>query len=311
MLEVTCYHPVRAYRSRERNPETGRYLITFNPVKNLIEGNSISLPCGRCVGCRIARSQEWAMRCVHEAQMHEHNCYVTLTYSNEHLPADYSVHVREWQLFMKRLRKHVGGKKIRSFACGEYGDENLRPHYHAIIFNHDFADKVLWKENRNGDRLYISKSLSQVWPYGHATLGDVTFKSAAYVARYIMKKKTGELPDTLHYTRSHPLTGKIVQVQPEFVTQSRRPGLGTTWFQKFKSDAFPSDFLIVDGKRMKPPRFYLDRLPEDDVEEIKRARKREGLKKKEDHTKERLHVRETILKARINRLKRNLKDDEP
>lgn len=250
------------------------------------------------------------MRCVHEAQMHEANCFITLTYANEHLPEDYSVNVRTWQLFMKRLRKSLGCKKIRSFACGEYGEENLRPHYHAIIFNHDFADKVLFKTDRTGNRLYTSQNLSTIWPYGHATLGDVTFKSAAYVARYIMKKKIGKSPDTLHYTRSHPVTGKIVQVQPEFVTQSRRPGLGTSWLGKFKSDAFPSDFLIVDGRRMKPPRFYLDRLPDEEVEKIKRHRKREGLSKKEDHTKERLHVRELVLKAKLNQLKRNLKDDD-
>lgn len=249
------------------------------------------------------------MRCTHEAQLHKQNSFITLTFSDEHLPEDYSVHVRTWQLFMKRLRKALGSKKIRSFACGEYGETNLRPHYHAILFNHDFEDKRLWKTDRHGNRLYVSKFLTELWGYGHCTTGDVTFESAAYVARYVMKKYIGDKADE-HYTRVHPLSKKVVRVQPEFVTQSRRPGLGAPWLERYKSDVYPSDFIIARGMKMNPPRFYDQKLSEEELEQIKRRRKSTGLKFKADNTKERLAVRETVKRSKLNMLKRNLEDDK-
>lgn len=243
---------------------------------------------------------------MHEAQLYKDNSFITLTFSNEHLPVNYSVSVRDWQLFMKRLRKSLPqSQKIRSFACGEYGEENLRPHYHAILFNKDFSDKQFYKRDRNGNVLYTSQQLSQIWPFGHATTGDVTFESAAYVARYVMKKITGE-PAEAHYTRMHPLTGKIHRVQPEFVTQSRRPGLGAPWLERFKSDVYPSDFIITRGARSRPPRFYDERLTEEELEELKRRRKATGRRFKDDNTPERLRVRHEVAKARVALLKRTL-----
>lgn len=301
---MTCYHPLKAYRSREVNPSTGRHLITFNPLKNLVEGSSLTLPCGRCIGCRLERSRQWAVRCTHEAQLHTENCFITLTFSNDHLPPDYSVHVRTWQLFMKRLRKELGSKKIRSFACGEYGETNLRPHYHAIIFNHYFPDALLYK-TVNGNNLYTSQILSKIWPYGHAILGDVTFESAAYVARYVMKKYTGDQSDA-HYTRVHPLTKEIVRVQPEFVTQSRRPGLGAPWLEKYRSDVYPDDFVIARNMKMKPPRFYDQQLTEEELEELKRRRKKTGRQFAADSTPDRLAVRETVKVSKLKCLKRTL-----
>lgn len=219
------------------------------------------------------------------------------------------MHVRTWQLFMKKLRKALGSKKIRSFACGEYGETNLRPHYHAILFNHDFEDKVFFSRDRHGNVLYTSKFLTDLWSYGHCTTGAVTFESAAYVARYVMKKYVGERADD-HYTRVHPVTKKIVRVQPEFVTQSRRPGLGAPWLERFKSDVYPSDFIIARGMKMNPPRFYDQKLTEEELEKIKRRRKSNGLKFKADNTPERLAVREIVKESKLSLLKRNLKDDK-
>lgn len=314
---MACDSPLKAFRSLERG-EGGKPLVTFNPLKALNPTNPMLLPCGRCTGCRLERSRQWALRCVHESQLYQENCFITLTFADEHLPANYSVDVRDWQLFMKRLRKSLGSKKIRSFACGEYGDRNLRPHYHAILFNHDFNDKIFYKKTTQNLPLYTSQSLSALWPFGHCTVGAVTFESCAYVARYVMKKITG--PDAaVHYTRQHPLTGETVQVAPEFVTQSRRPGLGAPWLERFKSDVYPGDYVVERGMRMQPPRFYDQKLTEEELEDVKRERQlkrwrgnyvkhRRGSPKA--NTPERRHARAVIRDARIKSLQRNLKDDE-
>jgi len=237
---------------------------------------------------------------------------LNLTFRNADLPEDYSVHVRTLQLFMKRLRKYLGTRKIRSFSCGEYGDDNLRPHYHSLIFNYNFPDLLFYKYTPQKNKLYTSQILSTLWPYGFSTIGDVTFESAAYVARYIMKKYTNSDPQKVvdHYTRIHPITGKAVIVQPEFVTPSRRPGLGAPWLKRFKSDVYPSDFIIERGQRMKPPRFYDQQLSEEELTELKRRRKAKGVPNKWNGTKERLAVRATVRDARIKSLQRKLKDDD-
>lgn len=302
---MTCYHPLKAYRSRERNPSTGRYSITFNPLKNLVEGLTLSLPCGRCIGCRIDKSRQWAMRCMHESQMHPENSFITLTYSDEHVPQDYSVKLRDLQLFMKRLRKSSGAKKIRFFASGEYGERTLRPHYHALLFNYDFADKKLFTV-RNGNQIFKSDLLDELWPYGTLNeIGAVTYQSAAYVARYVIKKQVGSGADD-HYARVSPVDGAVYNVSPEFCVMSRRPGIGATWVQKFKTDVFPSDFLIVDGKKHKPPTFYIKQLKEEHQTKVQRTRKRGAVKQKPNSTPERLKVREEVQQSRLSRLKRML-----
>lgn len=308
---MTCYYPVKAYRSLQRNPETGRYGITFNPHQALIEGTAMQLPCGRCTGCRVDRSRAWGVRCHHEAQMYKQNCFLTLTYSNEQVPVDYSVKLDHFQKFMKRLRKKYQ-QKIRFFACGEYGDDKLRPHYHSVIFNHDFSDKKLITI-RNQNPVYHSPSLQQLWPFGSHELGAVTFKSSCYVARYCLKKIGGDAADS-HYFRPSPMDGQHYRVSPEFCVQSK--GLGQAWFDKYKSDAFPCDFLVIDGKKVKPPRFYLNQLEEDKRDrmlsehgeryQIQNARRRHGQAHKADNTKERLAVREKVHAEKINRLKRTL-----
>lgn len=254
------------------------------------------------------------MRCVHEASLYGHqNSFLTLTYSDDHVPASFSVNTRDLQLFHKRLRKSLP-QKIRHFACGEYGDDNLRPHYHSLIFNHDFPDKTLWAI-REGNRFYKSKALEQLWPFGLSEIGDLTFESAAYVSRYVMKKITGDKADE-HYYRRSPVDGELYRVEPEFLVMSRRPGIGRGWLDKYKSDVFPSDFIVVDGRKLKPPRFYIDNLTDDEKEVIKRNRKglkttahgwRELHKKRRyNNSRDRLAVREEVHQARASRLKRSL-----
>lgn len=313
---MPCYYPLAAYRSRNFNRETGRYGITFNSTKALVEHSALQLPCGRCSGCRLERSRQWAIRCLHESQLYLENSFITLTYDKEHLPPDYSVHVRPLQLFFKKLRKSLGSKKIRFFACGEYGEQNLRPHFHALLFNHDFNDKVLHTVIRE-NKIYTSSSLSKLWPYGFSTLGEISFESAAYVARYNMKKING--PQAVeYYTRRNPDTKLFHQVEPEFIVMSRRPGIGATWLARYKSDVYPDDFVLSRGMKMLPPRFYDQQLTEEELESVKRRRSTGGLihgskantvrhvVSKANNTPERRAVREQVALARTKSLTRKL-----
>lgn len=308
---MPCDNPIIAYRSRDRSPETGKYQVTFNPHHNLVEGSRLELSCGKCIGCRIDRTREWAVRCAHEAQMHDESCFLTLTFSNDYLPWNYSVDVIDWQRFMKRLRKSIGSKKIRSFACGEYGTENLRPHYHALVFGHDFADKVLYKTNDTGDRIYTSPTLHKLWPYGLATLGTVNFQTARYTAGYIQKKIGGDMAAD-HYKRKHPLSGIIHTVKPEFSTKSLKPGIGLSWFEKYEADCFPSGFVILDGTKYPVPQYYLRKLAEKEQRRITLERRVKGLaRRREYRDPARREARAVVRTARTSQYKRTpLKDDE-
>ena len=259
---MTCYHPLLAYKNEGK--------VVFN--KPFAFARGFNLPCGQCIGCRLNYSRQWAIRCVHEAQMHEENCFITLTFNDEALNSrknPQSLDVEEFQKFMKRLRKKVG-KKVRFFHCGEYGEKNGRPHYHALLFGYDFPDKKLWSK-RDDVMLYTSQQLQDLWPHGFVTIGNMNFHTAAYVARYIMKKQTGENSEE-HYTRWDPLTGEGSQIKPEYCTMSRRPGIGATWLEKYKADVYPHDYVVINGHKVKPPRFYDKQLPEDEYEQLKAQR---------------------------------------
>lgn len=267
--------------------------------------NPVSLPCGRCIGCRLERSRQWATRCVHEASLYPQNAFVTLTF-REACPLDgtkldptASLHKHHFQRFMKRLRKQFYGNmkgNVRYFHCGEYGELLGRPHHHACLFNIDFPDKTLWKI-REGVRLYESKILQELWPHGSSKIGDVTFESAAYVARYVVKKITGE-PAAAHYN------GKL----PEYCTMSRRPGLGKKWQETYTDDIFPKDFIIVRGKRSKVPKYYnknYELTNPKDYGHIKALRIRNARGNPNNHP-DRLAAGEIIQKALMQMLPRTL-----
>lgn len=216
-------------------------------------------PCGQCKSCRLSKVRDMSIRITHEAAMHEANCFGTLTYSAEHLPADLSVSKDELQRFLKRLRWNLSlkGVQIRFFSCGEYGDQFSRPHYHFILFGYDFSeDRKLFGASPAGATMFTSAELSAAWPYGLATLSDFSHKAAQYVAGYAMKKVHGKLALD-KYLRFDGETGETWQVEPEFVLMSRMPGLGRSWFERFGGDCFPSDFVTINGRKRPVPGYYL------------------------------------------------------
>lgn len=310
---MPCYHPIEAYRTQEKT-STGKLKIVFS--KSAYSTHAlipVKLPCQQCHGCRLEKSRQWATRCLHESTLHNENSFITLTYDDEHLPWDHSLNIEHFQKFMRRLRKAIAPKKIRFYHSGEYGkatpdnDFIARPHYHALIFGHNFSDRTLWTE-REGICLYTSADLDDLWNMGITSVGDVTFESAAYVARYIMKKINGAKADD-HYTRTDHATGEIIKLQPEYSTMSRRSGIGANWFNSFKSDAYPSDKISVRGSIQKPPKYYdyLYNLDSPyDMERIKQERKKSMRKHLKDNTPDRLAVREQVKLAQTSTLNRSL-----
>lgn len=237
--------------------------------------------------------------------MHEISVFLTLTYSDENLPEGNSLVKSHFQSFMKRLRKRHG-KPIRFFHCGEYGETTARPHYHAIIFGIDFADKKLYSTNHQGDKLYSSEILDEIWGKGKCWIGSVTPESTAYVARYIMKKVTGELAQE-HYETVNLSTGEIYARTPEYITMSNRPGIGYEWFKKYKSDLFPSDTVITRGKESLPPAYYLKKyaeLNQKGADKIKARRVRRAKKCSADSTTERLRTRLECKKSKLSIFKK-------
>lgn len=295
---MTCFHPLSAYQKTDGS-------IVFREKGDI--ARALKLPCGQCIGCRLERSRQWAIRCVHEASLYDDNCFITLTYNPENLPKHGTLVLKHFQDFMKRLRKKYGSN-IRFFHCGEYGELSGRPHYHAIIFNFDFPDKKFWTE-RNGHRCYRSDSLEKLWTLGQSEIGNVTFESAAYVARYIMKKINGDAAQN-HYAVIDWTTGEVLaQRKPEYTTMSRRPGIGAGFFEKYSDDIYNHDRVIMRGREMRPPKFYDNRyeiLNPIAYDEMKFTREKNAEKFACDNTQDRLNVRERVKLESIKSLPRNL-----
>lgn len=245
---MPCYHPLSAWRDGASGAiefvDRGR-------------GDRIDLPCGRCIGCRLERSRHWATRIMFESQLHNSNCFITLTYDDAYLPSP-SLDHSHFQKFMKRLRKRCGA--VRFYMCGEYGPINLRPHFHACIFGFDFPDRVFWSVSPSGHDLFRSPLLESLWTFGYSSVADLSFDSAAYVARYVLKKVTGDLAES-HYSYVDPETGEVCQRVPEYARMSLKPGIGAAWFDKYHLDVYNDDrdFVVINGRTCKPPR-YFDKL---------------------------------------------------
>lgn len=265
----------------------------------------MELPCGQCWSCRLAKTRDWAIRCVHEAQMTDGpSSFITLTYDAEHLPGDNSINVRDWQLFAKRLRKALGA--FRFLHCGEYGEERGRAHYHALLFGIDFHEDRLPLPQSGQHTRWSSQKLEEIWGKGRVEIGSVTFDSAAYCARYALKK-VGGLAEEAHYQRVDADTGEIFQIKKEYATMSRRPGLGTSWFEKYWEDVYPDDFVVMKGQKMRPPKFYdglLEKKNPELLEKLKLMRRQK--QNKSEETYERREVRRKCLEVKTNLKARTL-----
>lgn len=306
-VHVSCYHPLKGFKIGVNPSGKPQYKITGYDVQFVKFENGvwkecyskigsdylhpviydyIDIPCGHCIGCYLDRSRQWADRCMLEAKYHEHNCFITLTYDDAHLPKNgYMIDSdgvcnnsplsplvkRDFQLFMKRLRKKYSNCKIRFFACGEYGSHTFRPHYHAILFGVDFSeDRYIHKKNFNGDALFRSPTLESLWSYGFSCIAPVTWQTCAYVSRYCLKKRNNDLTD---FYNKFDLT-------PEFTLMSRKPGIARQYYEDHKEDIYKTEEIYISdlngSKKLRPPK-YFDKLYDidypADFENIKNNRK--------------------------------------
>lgn len=293
---MRCFSPINAFQL-----DDGRVVFAERGAVR----RPLTLRCGQCIGCRLKRSKDWAIRCMHEVQMHPHSSFITLTYDSLFLPDNGSLTYQDFQRFMYRVRKKFG--KVRFFMCGEYGEKG-RPHFHAILFGLWFADREYFRTLPSGHKIYRSACLEALWPFGYCSIGEVSFESAAYVARYICKKVTGDSAEDF-YKRVNPETGEVFNLTPEFCHMSLKPGIGRTWFDKFGVDVFPQDSVVMDGKKHSVPKYYdrllrlQDAFVSDDVEYDRIMKAAEHV---DDCSPERLAVQEHVARARLSLSKRKI-----
>lgn len=236
---MACYYPTPALH----DPASGATTL-WPPVGDA----NTELPCGTCIGCKTDRALDWARRAQHEASCWPHNSFLTLTYRDEELPSDGLV-PQHLQAFIKRLRQRhyradrgllrVAGQ-LRYLACGEYGDQTQRPHYHLCLFNCGFADTY-----RVAADLYESPLLNELWPYGNHRLGELTPASANYVAQYTLKKIGATMCDA-----------DGVVIPSPFLRASTKPAIGAFWLSKFYRDV-THGYLVYDGTPGRVPRTYI------------------------------------------------------
>lgn len=296
---MPCYHPLKGFKGRNGG-------ISWSPHEAYVD-LEMEVPCGQCLGCRLERSRQWAVRIMHEASLYDSNCFVTLTYDDEHLPVRGSLNKADFVGFIKRLRSRVG-HRIPYFHCGEYGSDRFRPHYHAILFDVAFADRRVHMRSKAGNITYTSALLSACWGKGLCNFGAVTFDSAGYVARYCLKKVTGDLA-ARHYERLDPVTGELYHLEPEYATMSNRPAIGQRWFEKYGKEVGIYDGVVSRGKLQRAPRYY-DKLRERlngraGMRKVKRERVFEALEHASDNTEERLKVKEEVKFAAVSLLRRS------
>lgn len=251
---------------------------------------------------------------MHEAAQHDANCFVTLTYDDDHLPNPPSLNHKHFQLFIRYLRRKF--KNVRYFMCGEYGENTKRPHYHAALFGVDF---LFDRKHCGGVReraIYNSATLEGLWSHGHSVIGTLTRESAAYISRYIVQKKfvsrfsPPEIRD--YYKMMDTSTGEIINRLPEYIRMSLKPGIGYNYFVKYGSELYPHDAVVVNGREARIPRYY-DKLQKrkdsyviDDVKLTRRARAKEY---GEDNSNESLSMQDEWMKHTLSQTKARHKVD--
>lgn len=297
---TTCTHPKTVYL----NPKGGR---PFMERPSGHSGASAKIPCRKCLPCMLNRAQNWSTRMLHELQMHDCAEFVTLTYNDQNLPEYRDLRQKDMQNFFKRLRRKYPSNNIRYVYCGEYGDNTSRPHYHAIVYGLKLTDKKLHDYNNRHEPRYTSQELAELWSHGDCLTGEVTADSCKYVARYMLKDaESGLWKDD--YADVDSVTGEIYLRQKPFARYSLNPAIGKTWFDKYKTDVFPRDEIILKTKSgYKPhpvPDYYLRLLERESAElaeqiKQKRIAKLTTKQARAEQKPARLAVKEKVLRARL------------
>lgn len=225
------------------------------------------IPCGRCVGCKLNYAREWSIRCCLEASFYDSNYFLTLTYDDNNNP--HNLIKDDLRNFIKKLRTYLsraGKPEIRFFACGEYGSQTLRPHFHLIVFNLVLDDLKYLKRSKTGYDLYESKFLTNIWSKGFVQVGECTIKTASYVARYCLKGINHSDISDYGFNK-------------EFVLMSRRPGIGYGYFDLYKNNIYDTDkiyFSFGDFNSCSPPKYFdnlMSNLDPEIISQIKDIRR--------------------------------------
>lgn len=286
---MPCYHPITAYRSRAGRNANGSWPIVFKESEGYSD-MTLEINCGQCIGCKLEYARQWAVRGMHELKDHRYATYLTLTYNGDHLPRNGSLNVIDIQNFLKRLRKFTDPIKLRYIQCGEYGEKDGRPHHHMILYGFEFPDKKFLKYH-NGNKLYVSQIAERLWKKGFVTIGDVTFESINYVARYVIKKQGSKVDEDR---------------APEYITMSRNPGLGMKHYEQYAEEIYESDTVIIRGKEFRPPKAYDDKYIEKNKKRMAQIKRKREVKAKENRDSlERLQGKEKTARKRAEGKKRN------
>lgn len=280
---MACTYPILAYEVIGETTKRGKSVIVFKRPDDKPH-RLIELPCGQCLMCRIEKAKQWQKRIIAESKMHENNYFVTLTYDDESLQTNDCLKIQidmdtgeilEQKIetkpilvkkdvtdFKKRLLEHFrekGHTGIRFYYCGEYGSTTDRPHYHIIFFNLPLDDLQFYKLNKQGQPMFNSKLLTEKWGMGHVVIGSLTYESAGYVARYVLKKQQ---------------SGTIYDGRPkEFTEMSRRPGIGHSYYEKYKDSIYNYDAMLIPKEFensfwSKPPKYFDDMYSEEENERM-------------------------------------------
>ena len=302
---MPCYHPLIATPSgRKRTAKDGHkyfQMQIFNPEEFELEQNDkydqeyhFLIPCRQCIGCRLEYSREWANRGYLESKLWDQNWFATLTYDEEHIPYKDEVvtsneitftddgswngtlNPKHLTQFLKNLRqimkREYDEDNIRFMACGEYGGETERPHYHIILFNLNLPVEDLYNPRLiNHEVYYQSHIIERAWGKGICNISEATWNTIAYTARYITKKINGEISEDLYASKGQ---------EREFLRTSRMPGIGEGYYRKHWEEIYEKDEIIIKNKSgvisSKPPK-YFDRLFEEEhpeeFEKIKKKRR--------------------------------------